>query len=204
MNSLIGAVPLNWPQTQLADICDLVPGTPTEDAADGTIPVLKPKNLIRSRLTGPTDTVSAYAAEQLDRYRIRSGDLLCVRTGTVGRIGLATAEQEGWIFGSGLIRIRARRSDEIDTHFLSFYFSHPAVSNWIAGNSRGTSVPSISSQVLGKLPVILPPLTTQRSISVALGKLNDSIAAHQRISETTAELRDTLLPLLMSGRFPVP
>jgi len=90
----------------------------------------------------------------------------------------------------------------IDTEFLSFYFSHPAVMDWVTGNSRGTSVPSISGQVLGTLSVMVPPLATQRAISGTLSKLNDSIAAHQRINETTAELRDTMLPLLMSGELP--
>jgi restriction endonuclease S subunit len=90
----------------------------------------------------------------------------------------------------------------LDPQFLSFYFTHPAVTEWIQRNAKGTSIPNISSQVLGTLQVWLPPLSTQQAIGAALGQLNDSIAAHQRISETTAELRDALLPLLMPGEFP--
>lgn len=71
-------------------------------------------------------------------------------------------------------------------------------------NARGTSIPNINSRVLGTLPVSLPPQSAQRAIGQALATLNDSIEAHQRICETTAEIRDALLPLLLSGELPAP
>lgn len=93
------------------------------------------------------------------RYRIRGGDLLAARTGSTGRVSLATA-----------------------TH------------------SSGTAIPSINTKTLGSLPVALPSLTIQRAIGRTLDALNQKIAAHELICQATAELRDTLLPLLLSGR----
>jgi restriction endonuclease S subunit len=203
MSVLVGSTPANWAEAQLADICDLIPGAPTRDDPNGSVPVLKPKNLVSGKLTGPTDKMDAAEAEQHPRYRVRNGDLLCARTGTVGRVGLAKNNQAGWIFGSGLICIRINPSAPVDPQFLSFYFAHPAVSDWVTRHARGTSIPNISSRVLGALPVSLPPLSVQRAICHALVTLNDSIEAHQRICETAAELRDALLPLLLSGELPV-
>lgn len=197
LNDLVGSASTHWPAAQLAELCELVPGTPTHDAADGSVPVLKPRNLVLGRLAGPTDMLSAEEAERLTRYQVRAGDLLCTRTGTVGRVGLASQGQDGWIFGTGFIRIRAKPHSLIEPLFLNFYFTHPAVADWVQRNARGTSIPNISSQVLGTLPVWLPPLPDQRAIAAALNKFNESIDAHQRVIETTAELRDTLLPLLM-------
>lgn len=202
MSVLIGSIPVNWIEVQLADICELIPGAPTQDDPNGSVPVLKPKNLVSGKLTGPTDKMDAAEAEQRPRYRVMSGDLLCARTGTVGRVGLTKNDQAGWIFGSGLICIRIKPSTQVDPQFLSFYFAHPAVSDWVTRHARGTSIPNISSRSLGTLPVSLPPLSIQRAIGHVLGTLNDSIEAHQRICETTAELRDTLLPLLLSGELP--
>jgi restriction endonuclease S subunit len=202
MSVLIGSAPPNWTRVQLGDICDLIPGAPTQDDPNGSVPVLKPKNLVSGKLIGPTDKMDTAEAEQHPRYRVRNGDLLCARTGTVGRVGLAQNDQAGWIFGSGLICIRINSSTQVDPQFLSFYFAHPAIGDWIARHARGTSIPNISSRVLSTLPVSLPPLSVQHAISHALVTLNDSIEAHQRICETTAELRDALLPLLMSGELP--
>ena len=153
LNELISSSSADWPAVRLADLCQLVPGTPTHDAPDGSVPVLKPKNLALGRLAGPTDMLSTKEAQRLTRYQVRSGDLLCTRTGTVGRVGLASQEQDGWIFGTGLIRIRAKPQSLVDPLFLNFYFTHPAVADWIQRNARGTSIPNISSQVLGTLPV---------------------------------------------------
>ncbi|MCW2936102.1 MAG: methylase [Actinomycetia bacterium] len=203
LNALIRPASADWPVVRLADLCDLVPGTPTHEAPNGSVPVLKPKNLSLGSLVGPTDMLSVEEAQRLTRYQVRSGDLLCTRTGTVGRVGLASQRQADWIFGTGLIRIRVKPHSPVDPLFLNFYFTHPAVADWIQGNARGTSIPNISGQVLGMLPVWLPPVSVQRAIGTAINKLNDSIEAHQRIIRTTAGLRDTLLPLLMPGELPV-
>ena len=202
MSTLIGPMPIGWTETRLRDICTLTPGATTHDDPDGPVPVLKPRNLIAGRLVGPTDRISAQEAAQRPRYQVRSGDILCVRTGSIGRVGLATADQAGWIFGTGLICVRP--SPQVDPQFLGFYFTHPAVKDWIARHAKGTAIPSISSQILGTLPVSLPPLPTQSAIGQALMALNEKIEAHQRICETSAELRDTLLPLLFSGQLSVP
>ena len=52
LNELISSASANRPTSQLSDLCQLVPGTPTHDAPDGSVPVLKPKNLALGRL-GP-------------------------------------------------------------------------------------------------------------------------------------------------------
>jgi hypothetical protein len=50
----------------------------------------------------------------------------------------------------------------------------------------------------------LPPLAAQREIGRSLATLNDKIEVHQRICQTTAELRDALLPLLLTGQMSLP
>ncbi|MEV0828735.1 hypothetical protein [Nonomuraea rubra] len=45
---------------------------------------------------------------------------------------------------------------------------------------------------------------TQRSIGRALHTLNEKIAAHEQIAQMTIALRDTLLPLLLSGTVVAP
>jgi restriction endonuclease S subunit len=195
------ATPAGWAEVRLEDICELVPGAPTHDEPDGAVPVLKPRNLITGRLAGPTDRISAEEAAKRHRYQVRPNDILCARTGSLGKVGLAEVEQEGWIFGTGLICMRP--SQQVDPQYLSIYLTHPAVVDWIFRHARGTAIPSISSKVLNTLPVSLPPLRTQRAIGQAVKALNDKIEAHRQICETTAELRDALLPPLLSGQLPV-
>lgn len=198
VNALIGSMPEDWQEKPLSDFCELIAGTSIMEDSFGTIPVVKPKNLVAGRISGTTDCTTPDEATHRARYRIRGGDLLAVRTGSIGRVSLATAEQEGWVFGTGIIRIR--HDDRADPFYLGLYLTHPAVRDWFATHSRGTAIPSINTKTLGSLPVAFPPLTTQRAIGRTLDALNQKIAAHEQISQATADLRDTLLPLLISGR----
>ena len=97
MSTLIGSMPTGWTEARLRDICTLIPGAATHDDPDGLVPVLKPRNLVAGRLVGPTDRMSAQEAAQRPRYQVQSGDILCARTGSIGRVGLATADQKGWV-----------------------------------------------------------------------------------------------------------
>ncbi|MEV4072329.1 restriction endonuclease subunit S [Nonomuraea fuscirosea] len=195
--SLIGELPRGWSEASLADVAELAAGTSTTTSEDGSTGVAKPKNLIRGRIAGPPDRIEDNEAQRLSRYRLVAGDIVCVRTGGLGRHALVTSEQHGWVCGTGLIRVRPRAT--VDRHYLSGYLSHPTVLDWLKRNSVRSPIPSISTTVLGTLPVALPPPDTQRSIGHALHTLDEKIAAHQSIARTTSELRDVLLPLLLDG-----
>jgi restriction endonuclease S subunit len=201
MSKLIVA-PEDWPEFRLSDVALLIPGAPTHDDPVGTTPVLKPKNIVAGQLSGETDRVDDNIAEHKERYQVHDGDVLCTRTGSIGRVGLVTKAHVGSIFGSGLICIRP--SSDLDSRFLVFYFSHPAVVDWLSRNAKGTAVPSISRNMLNSLPISLPSLATQRSIGQTLSALNEKIEAHHHICETTASIRDALLPLLFSGSLAPP
>ncbi|MGW4638843.1 restriction endonuclease subunit S [Sphaerisporangium sp. NPDC004334] len=195
---LIGELPDGWAEMSLADVCVLRAGPSTPpDAQDGSVAVVKPRNLADGRITGTVDRMSEQAVARLSAYRLTAGDVICVRTGALGRNALVTDEHEGWVFGSGIIRLRP--DDRLHPSYLNHYLSHPAVRGWLARNASGTAVPSISTRSMGMLPVAIAPLETQKRIGDVLGALDEKIAVHERIRQVTAELRDTLLPLLISG-----
>lgn len=148
-------------------------------------------------MVGAADGVGEKTATNLFRYRLVGGDIVCVRTGGLGRHALVTSEQEGWLFGTGIIRVRP--GDRIDPHYLNHYLRHPMVQDWFRRNAAGSAIPSISGRVLGTLPIALPPMETQMAIGDILRALDEKIAVYDQISRTTAELRDTLLPRLFSG-----
>ena len=199
VNSLIGSTPDDWQEVPLGDFCELIAGTSITEDPHGTVPVVKPRNLVAGRISGPTDRTSSDEAAHRVRYRIAGGDLLAARTGSTGRASLATAEQKGWVFGTGIIRIRPddRAADPL---YLSLYLTHPAVRDWFSTHSSGTAIPSINTETLRSLPVTLPSMPIQRAIAQTLEALNEKMVAHDLVSQATAELRDTLLPLLLSGR----
>jgi restriction endonuclease S subunit len=140
--------------------------------------------------------------EKLSRYRLAAGDIVCARTGELARHALVNTEHEGWLFGTGCLRLRPHAT--ISPQYLAYYLGHPAVREWIKRNATGSAIPSLSTRILSALPVVLPPATTQSAIAEVLQALDAKITIHDQISRTTAALRDSLLPLLVTGSIPLP
>ncbi|WP_371783391.1 restriction endonuclease subunit S [Streptosporangium subroseum] len=195
MKALIGDLPDGWHQVPLKEICDLVAGPSIPSAvSSGDFPVVKPRNVGDGRLVGVADGVEAEVAAELFRYRLMDGDVVCVRTGGLGRHALVTSEHEGWLFGTGMIRLRP--GDQVNPRYFNHYLSHPLVQDWFKRNAAGSAIPSISGRALGTLPVAIPPIEIQVAIGNVLGALDEKIAVHHQIGQATAELRDALLPRL--------
>ncbi|MEV0351838.1 N-6 DNA methylase [Nonomuraea sp. NPDC050680] len=206
LESPIGELPPGWREVSLADISELTAGPFTRASDDGPVGVVKPRNLeggpisgiFGGRISGTFDRIDEDTAGKLESYRLAEGDIVCTRTGVIGRHALVTSAHQGWVCGTGLIRIRPRGG--VDPQYLSDYLSSPSVLDWLTRNSAGSVLPSINIRVLGTLPVVLPPTEVRETIGRALQALSDKITVHEQIARTTAALRDTLFPLLASGR----
>jgi hypothetical protein len=87
MDSLIGDVPANWAQVQLAEVCDILAGPSgarlsLEARTPSNVPVVAPRDLRNNRIAEDgSAAVSFELANELSRYRLAPGDVLCARTG---------------------------------------------------------------------------------------------------------------------------
>ncbi|MFB9474540.1 N-6 DNA methylase [Nonomuraea salmonea] len=195
-------LPPGWQEVRLADISELTAGPSARASDDGSVGVVRPRNLVGGRITGSFDRIDEGTAGKLETHRLAEGDILCTRTGVVGRHALVTSAHKGWMCGTGLIRIRPRQG--IDPKYLSDYLNSPSVLDWLTRHSAGSVLPSINTRVLGTLPVVLPPAEAQGEIGRVLQALDDKITTHEQIARATAALRDSLYPLLTSGRVSPP
>jgi restriction endonuclease S subunit len=201
MDSLIGSVPGDWRQTSLGEVCEVLAGPSgarlrLETRTSSTVPVIRPRDLRNNRITGAAAGVAADLAQTLMRFAIARGDIVCSRTVDLGRQALVLSEQDGWLIGSGCLRLRVRAT--LDATYFVYYLGHPAVRDWIARASTGSVIPSVSTTTLNSMPVVIPPAAVQSAIADVLGALDDKIAVHDQISTTAATLRDSVLPLLFA------
>lgn len=203
MDSLIGTVPDSWAHARLGDVCDILAGPSgarlaLEPRTSSNIPVVAPRDLRNNKIAEDGSTaVAPRFADELSRYRLSSGDVVCSRTGDLGRQALAGQEQEGWLVGTGCLRLRVR--GPISAAYLTYYLGHPAVRDWVNRNATGTAILSLNTKTLGLMPIVLPPLAVQSVAAEVLCALDEKIAVYDEISRTTAALRDSLLPLLLAG-----
>jgi type I restriction enzyme, S subunit len=204
VNSLIGPVPDGWQEVPLVSVCSVVAGPSSSmirPVETGGVPIdiVAPKHLQHGRIAGSsTVLVAAQAAARLDRYRLVAGDLISVRTGDLGKQALATQDHDGWVTGTGCFLLRP--APTVDPRYLQHYLGHPAVRDWISRHASTATVPTLTVSTLRTLPVLIPPLATQGTVGDVMSALDDKAAIHREIVDVTEQLRDALLPLLLTNR----
>jgi type I restriction enzyme M protein len=166
----------------------------------GAIPVVMPKDLTSNGFSvASIRYVTECKAQELDRFRLRRGDVVLARRGELGRCAVVREEHEGWICGTGCFVLRPPTG--LDPDYFAAYLRSPEVRNWLELRSTGsTTMKTISLDVLGGLPVVLPDLGTQQAIAGAMGQLDD----HERLLRDHLALtqkirRNTLSGLLASN-----
>lgn len=206
MASLIGEVPFGWRESSLGELCEMksgpsgaLRGRAKAGEAVG-VPVVMTKDFRFNAVNGDQlMRVSDRIAAELFAYRLQAGDIICARTGELGRQALIGEAEDGWLYGTACIRLRPD-PEQLQPRYLLYYLGHPNIVKWVKRNATGSAIPSISGKVLATLPVVLPPLRVQAEISEVLVLLDIKAALHDEIARTTVTLRDSLLPNLYAGR----
>lgn len=122
-------------------------------------------------------------AVRLSRYRLKAGDIVYSRRGDVERRALISEREDGWLCGTGCLRVRFGEG-VVHPRYAAYYLSHPASRKWVVRHAVGATMPNLNTSILGALPFLLPPLPEQRRIARILGALDDKIELNRRTNET--------------------
>ncbi|MEW6663773.1 MAG: N-6 DNA methylase [Thermodesulfobacteriota bacterium] len=137
-----------------------------DPVGEDPIPYVRIKDVHRGQATKGSSWLSANAAAFVDaRWKLRTGDVLLSKSGTIGKAGVARNGAVGAIAASGLFVLRPDQ-DRLDPHFLVAYFKSFECRMWLDDHSHaGATIKHLSKSVLEKLPVPLPPLQMQQRIA---------------------------------------
>lgn len=184
----------------LGTVCDVLPGpgtVPRSGRQSNWTPLVLPRNIQNNRIgLAELDVVPPGTAGRLARYQLIAGDIVSARAGTLGRYGLVIEDQTGWLLGPGCVRFRP--NDEVNSDYLTYYLASPAAHQWLMAHATGSAIQHVNAATLREMPIWLPALPVQREILEVLNPLRTVASIHGRISATTQELNDLLVPMLMS------
>ena len=145
--------------------------------------------------------------KELDRLRLREGDLLVIRSNgsptLVGRAAQVRDREAGLAYAGYLIRIRLDHS-RADPGFIARMLQAPAIRQRIETGARSTSgVHNINSEELAALPLPLPELKEQREvirrIDWQFAQLDRLAAEHGRADHLLPRLEQALLTKAFRG-----
>lgn len=148
---------------------------------DCGIPVINVRNVgfgdIRD---ADLEYVTNAKAEKLGAHRLEKGDIVFGRKGAVERHALIGPEQDGWVQGSDCLRLRLNGTT-ICERYASYYLRTRAHQDWMqALCSFGATMASLNHEIVKRITLPLPTLTTQRKIAAILTAYDDLIEVNKR------------------------
>ena len=131
------------------------------------------------------------------RYALRRGDILIARMADPGHVAVVDDLEEPAVFASYLIRFRPR--DEATGKYIQYVGRSTSYWDYLAGIASGSAQQNVNAPALAAFRLALPPAPVLDAFSNQVSRLRGCGHAALRESRTLAELRDLLLPKLLSG-----
>ena len=132
--------------------------------------------------------VSDEDKERLAKYKLRTGDIVFSRVGSVDRRAFVHPEEDGWLFSGRCLRVRPD-SNKINPEYLSWFFGLPGFKEYVRQIAVGATMPSLNTKLLSDVVIYFPPtLKEQQSIANILGTLKDKIELNKRMNLTLEKI----------------
>lgn len=213
-DSDFGAVPEGWHASTLGSICAENGGAiqtgpfgsqlHASDYRDTGIPVVMPQDLSGRRIqVDKIARVDDADAIRLARHRLQHGDIVFSRRGDVGRHALVGDREVGWLCGTGCLLVRPGQSWPSFT-YLSLALDRAVAKEWLLRHAVGATMPNLNTGILSAVPILRPNERVLDAFDNIVRNLDERISHGHANIRTLVELRDTLLPQLISGKLRLP
>jgi type I restriction enzyme S subunit len=168
------------------------------DYVDEGVPLILIRNVVNGRIVNEDiPRISRRKATELERYRLRPGDIVFSRVGSVGRAAVVRSEQAGWLVSGQMLRVRLE-NPEIETDYLAYVIASHWFQKALASRLVGSTRKSINTEILQNLPLIVPPIVEQQKIAFILSKVDDAIQNTDEIIAKTQQLKKGLMQQLLT------
>lgn len=151
------------------------------DYVSSGIPCIMPANMKNNRvdLSGIA-YISEQDAERLSKYIVLTGDIVYSRRGDVTLKALIREDEDGYFCGTGCLLLRP--GNEIDSEFLAYYLSMPALKEWIIKQAVGATMPNLNTGILERIPFKGPNKTEQREVASVIVSIDSKIELNNKIN----------------------
>lgn len=206
--SPIGALPRQWRVVPCAEVCDSinvgVVVKPASYYVSQGAPAFRSFNVREDRLVANDLVFFSHADNtgKLKKSRLRTGDVLIVRTGYPGTSCVVPPEYDG---ANCIDLVFARpKSNTVRSRFLSRFFNSEAGRSQSLRSKTGLAQQHLNVGAVKQVLVPVPPLETQDQIVGVLDAVDRKIAAAEDRRAAIENVLRSLLSNLMSGAVRVP
>ena len=197
-------LPSGWTNKTLGDFIDIQNGYAfkSKDWTDEGVPVVKIGSVKPSIVDlSNCSFVLEEVAKQKPNFQLRTGDILIGLTGYVGEVGRVPAADK-----LPMLNQRVGRAVFKKGSFEPFVYAAmrmPEFKSFAESQSHGSAQANVSTNQLQKYQVAAAGIHLIQKFNTLLECYFEKILTNSAEIQTLAELRDTLLPKLMTGKIRV-
>ena len=204
----IGEIPCHWGTNRLRYVASVKTGPfgtqlSADEYVDEGVPIINVKNIgYGSILAEDLDFVPETVADRLSVHRLKIDDIVFGRKGAVDKHAIITDEYVDWVQGSDCIRVRS--NSEIDSGYLNYLFDSTYFGSYVMLYAVGSTMPSMSSDILLNARILVPPVHEQSEIAAYLncqcGKIDAIINNKQAQLDTIRQHKKSLIYEYVTGK----
>ena len=175
-----------WKKVKLGEISQTIQTGPfgsqlhQSDYSIIGIPVVMPKDIIAGNIEEASIArVEQHHIDRLSRHMISYGDILYARRGDVGKCAFTKQNQEGWLCGTGCLRVTIN-PDMANPKFVFFQLQKQETIGWITNHAIGSTMLNLNTTILSNAPVEIPSLRIQNRIVEILSRYDSLIENYQK------------------------
>jgi type I restriction enzyme S subunit len=206
-------IPVSWSELTIRQISESLQTGPfgsqlhAHEYTPGGIPIINPSHLKNGAIIPDVDcAVDVVIADKLSRHRLEVGDIVFARRGELGRCGLVRKSEEGWICGTGSLRMRPKKG-LFDPEYLLLVLSSRGIREFLSLRSVGATMENLNTSIIAQVCIPCPPLKDQSSISEHIfgvsAQIDHAISCAQREVELMREYCTRLIADVVTGKLDV-
>ncbi len=203
-------IPEGWEVKSLRDISDVISKgtTPRKDDVVGleeTVPFIKVRDIDdQGNLSSDLDLIPMQVhVKQLKRSILKEGDLLFSIAGTIGRVSKIPKSLENSNCNQAVAFIRLENKN-LHNYLVHLNLRSNHIQNEIDSKIVQAVQANASLKNISDLSIILPKQTVLDAFNQLIKELSGRIELNKNNLQSLTQLRDTLLPQLISGKVRVP
>lgn len=212
-NDWLDDMPVHWETKRIKYIAYIVGrigfrGYSTDDLVsegDGAI-TLSPSNCIEGKMDYSKCTFLSW-----DKYyespeiMVNKDDIIMVKTGsTIGKTAIVDSVPHPMTINPQLMIFKGVKTSN---RFLFYYLYSKVIQDLIPLHNTGSTIPTMTQESIGRLPVPIPPISEQEEIASYLDaetqRLDDMVLKVEEAIERLREYRTSLITAAVTGKIDV-
>lgn len=195
--------PLGWHKATLGAVSEKPQygWTTKANHETGKLKLLRTTDITSGMIDWSTVPYCTDEPDDIEKYLIKSGDILISRAGSIG-VSFLINKPERAVFASYLIRFRIKNS--YNKKYVYFYLKSPDYWKAIGASKVGIAVPNVNATKLAQVPIPIASDAVQKlivsEIEKQFSRLDEAVAGLKRIKANLKRYKASVLKAAVEGK----